>query len=363
MPEVSAPAAQQNTEFRIVSQKKPRAGARRSIERSAGPAIAGMPAAETAVRPPPSSTANPSGPFTFPVTLPAGYSEGQRLNVTNHRTGKLLSVLIPDGVAAKAPTFFVSELKAGATQEAHIEVDPGSRHAILLLDRQVCLTVSSQAKPGDTLTARLPPLPGTDESAVTVRLHIRGQPSRQKDDAGEAVATFNPLATPPSALDMERTAGQRSQALLSVGGHPVPECQRVTGCPKAKANAPLAIAAPFNAFSTATTQGIQKASPLILNPANQIRGHVALIELGPPGTSPFDQILAAQNAGALAVIICSNDKMNPHAIPTCTTGAKRVAIPALFVSHYEGARMRALGAETPVDIKGAFEPRTSNRPD
>lgn len=68
--------------------------------------------------------------------------------------------------------------------------------------------------------------------------------------------------------------------------------------------------------------------------ASELSGKIAVIRRG---TCPFiDKVKAAQNAGAVAVIIVNNDAANPNQLVNMSGADATITIPAIFVSYNTG---------------------------
>ena len=108
----------------------------------------------------------------------------------------------------------------------------------------------------------------------------------------------------------------------------------------------LAIAEPYTAF---------EGGVAVVH--NDIVGKVVLIgrALVPSGEHEGKncfsiKALAAQNAGAVAVIFANNDEREPDSVMAMGSAGKNVTIPVLMVSYNGGAQIKNLGSGTSVEL-------------
>ena len=104
----------------------------------------------------------------------------------------------------------------------------------------------------------------------------------------------------------------------------------------------LALAEPITAFAD--------GEPVVLN-QDEVSGKVVLIKRGE--ISFYEKALAAQQVGAVGVLIANNNQQNPNAVVGMAGGGEdEIRVPVVMVSYSEGERAIELGAGTPVAIAG-----------
>ena len=114
----------------------------------------------------------------------------------------------------------------------------------------------------------------------------------------------------------------------------------------------LALAEPITAFAD--------GEAVVLN-QDEVSGKVVLIKRAVipsgehEGQNGFGvKALAAQNAGAIAVVFANNDEDNADAVIAMGAGSvgDEIHVPVVMISHSEGERAVELGAGAPVAIAG-----------
>ena len=105
----------------------------------------------------------------------------------------------------------------------------------------------------------------------------------------------------------------------------------------------LALAEPITAFAD--------GEAVVLN-QDEVSGKVVLIKRGE--ISFYEKALAAQQVGAVGVLIANNNQQNPNAVEDRMAGGgeDEIHVPVVMISYSEGERAVELGAGTPVAIAG-----------
>ena len=156
-------------------------------------------------------------------------------------------------------------------------------------------------------------------------------------------------------LPLELIIRMKRAACLTAGGEGVTTFTFGQWSSQQAVKSTLVIAEPFTAFA--------RDSALV---QNEVAGKIVLIERATVpsgeqrGKNGFGiKALAAQNAGAAAVIFMNNDEAHPDDVIGMGS-TNTVNIPVLMISHNEGVRIKGLGSDVPVIFDPGCEVKLSD---